>query len=115
MDQLEKPHFFSWLKNGFNALSFTGFLIKKITSRLREAFLKTSTYYYPKDITKLLSTCFRLNGVVDVIRVENLMRDEQYGHHVGFYEVDEKQSLDIDTPMDYKICEIMMSEAKNEI
>ena len=68
--------------------------------------------YYQR---QLLPTCFRLNGVVDVIRVENLMRDEQYGHHVGFYEVDEKQSLDIDTPMDYKICEIMMSEAKNEI
>ena len=67
--------------------------------------------YYQR---QLLPTCFRLNGVVDALKVSSLMSDNQYGNNVGFYEVNEMQSKDIDSPLDFKICELIMSEAKNE-
>jgi len=64
------------------------------------------TKYYQR---QLLPLCYRLNGVVDVSRVETILNCENvYGPSIGFHEIDEEYAFDIDTQLDFDFCEFMM-------
>ena len=59
-----------------------------------------------------LPPVYRLNGVVDVIRTDILMNDNLplYGKDMRILEIREEQSLDIDTELDFRLCEFLMRE-----
>lgn len=63
--------------------------------------------YYQR---QLLPPCFRLNGVCDVFRVENLQSENIYGAHVGYIEIPEKWAIDIDTELDLKWFEFLLEQ-----
>lgn len=68
------------------------------------------TKYYQR---QLLPLCYRLNGVVDVSRVETIMNCENvYGPSIGFLEIEEAYAIDIDTQFDFDFCEFMMRRLK---
>ncbi|MEM9681509.1 MAG: acylneuraminate cytidylyltransferase family protein [Bacteroidota bacterium] len=62
---------------------------------------------------QLLPSCFRLNGVVDIIRTGEALKAKLYGENVGYLEVDENRSVDIDTEFDFKYCEFLLQELLN--
>jgi len=67
-----------------------------------------STYYQ----SQLLPPCYRLNGVVDVLRTNNIKSSEKniYGKQIGFIEIEEKFSIDIDNEFDFSLCEFLMQK-----
>lgn len=68
------------------------------------------TKYYQR---QLLPLCYRLNGVVDVSRVDTIMNCENvYGPSIGFLEIEEAYAIDIDTQFDFDFCEFMMRRLK---
>lgn len=74
--------------------------------------VKISDYYQ----SQLLPKCFRLNGVVDILKTENLMAGKDiYGSSIGFQELTEEQSMDIDTEYDFKLCEFLMSQQRGSL
>ncbi len=71
--------------------------------------ISLGTYYQ----SQLLPECYRLNGVVDVLRA-GLIRGggQHFGEDVGFVETEEEQSIDIDTPFDFELCEFLIERKK---
>ncbi|WP_416305793.1 cytidylyltransferase domain-containing protein [Neptunicella sp. SCSIO 80796] len=63
--------------------------------------------YYQR---QLLPSCFRLNGVCDLLRIDNLSSGDIYGPNVGFIEIPENQSIDIDTELDLKWLEFLLHQ-----
>lgn len=62
--------------------------------------------YYQR---QLLPLCYRLNGVVDVSRVDTIMNCENlYGPSIGFLEIQEAYAIDIDSQLDFDFCEFLM-------
>lgn len=60
---------------------------------------------------QLLPDCYRLNGVVDIMRTENIIAGSKlYGDNIGMLEITQAEELDIDTETDLKICEFLMRE-----
>lgn len=60
---------------------------------------------------QLLPPVYRLNSVVDVIKTEIVLNhDKLYGDDMRLFEVPEHISLDIDTELDFKLCEIVAKE-----
>ncbi len=57
---------------------------------------------------QLLPECLRLNGVVDMFKTENIHHNTIYGETIGFHIIDEKEAIDIDTEMDFLMCEFML-------
>ena len=58
-----------------------------------------------------LPTIYRLNGVVEVIRTKILLgQKNMYGSDIQLYEVEESKAVDIDTPFDFEICELLLSK-----
>jgi len=59
---------------------------------------------------QLLPECFRVNGVVDIVKVRSVVSEEKYlyGENVTFYEIDEDFSVDIDTEFDLLLCEFLL-------
>lgn len=70
-----------------------------------------SKYYQ----SQLLPPAYRLNGVVDVIKAEQIMSDSVslYGDDMRILEISESISMDIDTPLDFEICEALMMNREN--
>lgn len=67
--------------------------------------------YYQR---QLLPECYRVNGVVDLMKTDALMNgDTQYGDKIGFIELEESSAVDIDTEFDFNLCEYLMSVKKN--
>ncbi len=61
--------------------------------------------------SQLLPPVYRLNGVVDVIKTENIFTgDNIYGKDIVLHEIGEEISFDIDTELDFKICELLMKD-----
>lgn len=61
--------------------------------------------------SQLLPQCFRLNGVVDAARVKIIEKfNNIYGESIGFIEIDEKRAVDIDTQIDFMLCEFMIEK-----
>ncbi len=57
-----------------------------------------------------LPPCYRVNGVVDVLRPNIIAKDPMlYGSRIGTIEVDESVSVDIDTPFDFTFCEFLVA------
>lgn len=66
-----------------------------------------SQYYQ----SQLLPSCYRLNGVVDASRTSTIQQcDNIYGSNVGYIEIDEESSIDIDTKFEFKMCEIVLQQ-----
>ncbi len=63
--------------------------------------------YYQR---QLLPPCFRLNGVVDIVKVENLKKNMLYGDCIAYYELTEQQSFDIDNEFDFRLAEFFMKD-----
>lgn len=64
--------------------------------------------YYQR---QLLPACYRLNGVVDVLRLNVIKNfNNHYGDNIGFVEVEEKNALDIDTEHDLKLCAFLLNQ-----
>ncbi|MEC7276617.1 MAG: acylneuraminate cytidylyltransferase family protein [Bdellovibrionota bacterium] len=60
--------------------------------------------------SQLLPECFRLNGVVDIISPKMMTKESLYGKKVGYFEIENKFSLDIDTMEDFEYCEYLMNK-----
>jgi CMP-N-acetylneuraminic acid synthetase len=80
----------------------------KIKNNLLKTFIDNLdvTKYYQ---SQLLQDCYRLNGVVDIVKVETLLKYENiYGDRIGFIEIDEIHSVDIDTEYEFLLCEFLI-------
>lgn len=66
--------------------------------------------YYQR---QLLPPCYRLNGVVDGLWVKNLASGSIFGERVGFIELPEQQSLDIDTQYELALFEFLLQYRKS--
>ena len=62
--------------------------------------------YYQR---QLLPPVFRLNGVVDVMRNPAGIQPKLYGNDMRLLEIPERDALDIDTEIDFKWCEFLMT------
>ena len=67
--------------------------------------INMETYYQ----SQLLPECFRLNGMVDIIRVSTIIKNHNiYGNNIGFLEISEKYAVDIDTEYEFQLCEFLL-------
>ncbi len=57
-----------------------------------------------------LPPLYRLNGIVDVINVRNLQRNELYGQTMGYILIEEERAVDIDTELDFRYAEFLLKE-----
>lgn len=58
---------------------------------------------------QLLPECFRLNGVVDILKPKIFMnKTDMYGEKIIFEEIDEKLAVDIDNDFDLKFAEFLL-------
>jgi len=82
--------------------------------REREGFLEPfidgidlSKYYQ----RQLLPDCFKINGVVDVLKPQVVQAEENiYGSKIGFVEIPEINAIDIDTPLDFAFAEYLINQ-----
>lgn len=58
--------------------------------------------------SQLLPTCYALNGVVDILKTKNLIKDDLYGSEITYLETSGNQAIDIDTLEDFEWCEFLM-------
>lgn len=65
--------------------------------------------------SQLLPPIFRLNGMVDLIKVATLLDEKStlYGNQMEILETPEGMSIDIDTLNDFEYCEWLMSNRKD--
>ncbi len=69
--------------------------------------LKVEKFYQ----SQLLPECLRLNGVVDITRIQTLKKYKNiYGNSIGYIEIDEKKAIDIDTEFEFILCEFMIEK-----
>jgi CMP-N-acetylneuraminic acid synthetase len=66
--------------------------------------------YYQR---QLLPECLRLNGVVEVILSHTIMKNDLYGDKIGYLEIDEMHSIDIDNEFDLDFAEFCMQRHQN--
>lgn len=60
--------------------------------------------------SQLLPDCYRLNGVVDILKSSYIMEHRDvYGDRMGYYILNEMESFDIDTQFDFELCEFLMA------
>lgn len=60
---------------------------------------------------QLLPTCYRLNGVVDALKIETLLNNKNmFGERIGFIEVEEHLAVDIDNQLDFDFCEFLIKK-----
>ncbi len=65
--------------------------------------------YYQR---QLLPDCYRLNGVVDIFYAQQVATGDLYGDRIGYVELNDRQSIDIDTEEDFRYCMFLMGENK---
>lgn len=64
--------------------------------------------------SQLLPECLRLNGVVDILRTALVLEgNSHWGDRMGFVVTDEIDSVDIDTPFDFKFCEFLLTQRES--
>jgi len=67
--------------------------------------------YYQR---QLLPECYKLNGVIDIVRPEVVTKNENmYGDNIGFVEINLLNAVDIDNEMDFTFAEFLMKEKRN--
>jgi len=63
---------------------------------------------------QLLPECYRLNGVVDVMRTDIITNiDDMYGDKIGYVALSEYDSVDIDNQFDFELCQFMIQRNQN--
>lgn len=61
--------------------------------------------------SQLLPECLRINGVVDVTRVETVLSNKNiYGDSIGYIMIDEKRAIDIDTDFEFLMSEFLIEK-----
>lgn len=69
--------------------------------------IKISDYYQ----SQLLPTVYRLNGVVDAVHISAINKQSYLDEEkMAVVEIAEQESIDIDTPLDFKLCETLMQQ-----
>jgi CMP-N-acetylneuraminic acid synthetase len=63
--------------------------------------------YYQR---QLLPECFRLNGVVDLMLSRTIMTHDLYGDKIGYLELSERESIDIDGEFDFDLAEFFITK-----
>ena len=59
--------------------------------------------------SQLLPPCYKVNGVVDVFKVSEILKGNQYGNKIGYVEITEKyRDIDIDTEEDLLFCDYLI-------
>ncbi|CAN2048417.1 CMP-N,N'-diacetyllegionaminic acid synthase [Candidatus Magnetomoraceae bacterium gMMP-1] len=90
---------------------FHPFWMYKIKNGLLEPFIDNidKSLYCQR---QLLPECYRLNGVIDVIKTSIVISSETniYGDKIIFYKVEEKYAIDIDNEFDMLLCEYMLQK-----
>ena len=69
---------------------------------------------YEKDYNQRqkLPPVYRLNGAVDVINVQTaLSSEDMYGGSVRGYKMDPERSIDLDTPIDFAMLDLLLSQS----
>lgn len=67
--------------------------------------------YYQR---QLLPKCYKLNGVIDIVRPEVVLKNENiYGDNIGFVEISLLNTIDIDNEMDFTFAEFLIQEKRN--
>jgi len=67
--------------------------------------IEISKYYR----RQLLPDCYKLNGVVDILKPDIVERNENmYGDNIGFLEIDHLNAIDIDTELDFTFAEFLI-------
>lgn len=79
--------------------------------RLRPFDEKFSTKQFPR--SQLLPDVYRLNGIIDVIRRDNLIQSDIYGSDIRLLLVSSLASFDIDTEEDFVICDALVRAGLN--
>lgn len=83
--------------------------VKLIDKRLKPFIdgVEVASKYYQ---SQLLPPCYRLNGVVDVVKPGVVLAEnDPYGPEIGYIELDEYQAVDIDTGFDFELYEFLLS------
>ncbi len=71
--------------------------------------IEISKYYQ----RQLLPTCYKLNGVIDILRPEILtINDNMYGENIGFIDINPLNAIDIDDELDFKFAEFLIKEKR---
>jgi N-acylneuraminate cytidylyltransferase/CMP-N,N'-diacetyllegionaminic acid synthase len=82
----------------------------KKNNEMLESFindLKIENFYQRQQLPE----CYRLNGVVDISRVKTILNNNNiYGNSIGYIEIPEKNSIDIDTEFDLLLCEFILKK-----
>ena len=66
--------------------------------------------YYQR---QLLPDCFRLNGVVDILKPQLIKSSNNiYGNKISYFEIDENQAIDIDTELDFQFADFLIKNEK---
>jgi CMP-N-acetylneuraminic acid synthetase len=60
--------------------------------------------------SQLLPDCYAINGLVDIVKSENLLQNDLYGNKIAFSVTSPNESVDIDTEEDYKWCRFLMGD-----
>lgn len=61
--------------------------------------------------SQLLPECLRLNGVVDITRVETIINNKNlYGDAIGFMKIEEERAIDIDTDFEFQMCDFFIKK-----
>lgn len=64
--------------------------------------------YYQR---QLLPECYKINGVVDIIKPEVVLNDSNmYGEKVSFIEINDIHAVDIDTQLDFEFAEFLLKK-----
>jgi len=64
--------------------------------------------YYQR---QLLPDCYRINGVVDVLKPDIVINNENhYGNHIGYVELNDFHSIDIDTELDFELSNFLIEK-----
>ena len=88
---------------------FHPFWMYKKNNNVLQSFIDNvdiSKYYQ----SQLLPSCYRLNGVIDVLRRAEIINNKlnPYGRKIGAFVIDEKYSIDIDNEFDLLLCEFIL-------
>ena len=69
--------------------------------------IEISKYYQ----RQLLPTCYKLNGVVDILKPDIVANNENmYGKSIGFVEINQLNAVDIDDEMDFNFAKFLIKE-----
>lgn len=73
---------------------------------------KDETLYYQR---QLLPPVYRLNGVVDVVRAENILKqDRLFAGDMRAYVMPSEFSMDLDTELDFMLAEFIINKTRND-